>query len=118
MEATPKGHLLNERIENAIGRSFGNTSSSQFSDYSFYRERIWIDGRLKRRRCPKCRSRETQRSRRRGTFESVLMALLRLHPFRCRNCDWRFYGLYFELRSLRAQIPAFRGPQIRRGKTR
>jgi hypothetical protein len=119
MEATTEGQSLDDRIGNtapSVARSSGNGPSSLLSDDSLYGHRIWIDGRLKRRQCPKCGSRETQRSRRQGTFESVLMTLLLLRPFRCRNCDWRFFGLYFDFQAIRSPIPVSRARRVRLGQ--
>jgi hypothetical protein len=45
-----------------------------------------------KRNCPHCRSNETSQSHRRGTVERYLLALIGIHPFRCPNCDVRFYA--------------------------
>jgi hypothetical protein len=45
-----------------------------------------------KRNCPHCKSVETSRSRRRGTVERYLLAVLGVPPFRCLNCDVRFYA--------------------------
>ena len=42
--------------------------------------------------CPQCRSIETSRSHRRGTVERYLLAVIGVRPFRCLNCDARFYS--------------------------
>jgi predicted Zn-ribbon and HTH transcriptional regulator len=41
--------------------------------------------------CPRCQSHRIHRSRRRGIFESRLLALLFIRPFRCLACDHRFF---------------------------
>jgi hypothetical protein len=46
----------------------------------------------KKRNCPFCRSIETFRSHRRGTVERYLLAVVSVRPFRCLNCDARFYA--------------------------
>ena len=44
-----------------------------------------------KRDCPHCRSVETSRSHRRGTIERYLLRVVGIRPFRCLNCDVRFY---------------------------
>lgn len=39
--------------------------------------------------CPKCRSQDVRRSRRRGAVDRVL-GLAAIYPFRCQRCDRRF----------------------------
>jgi hypothetical protein len=53
--------------------------------------RIGIDMSTKLN-CPQCRSIETSRSHRRGTVERYLLAVIGVRPFRCLNCDARFYS--------------------------
>src|ERR1700690_4333466 len=43
--------------------------------------------------CPICRSKDVRRSKRRGMLESTILNLIPLRPFRCMDCDYRFYGL-------------------------
>jgi len=45
------------------------------------------------RSCPNCGSSEIFRSHRRGAVERYLLRAIRVRPFRCVNCDARFYGL-------------------------
>ena len=71
----------------------------------------WVRSRAKPHDCPRCQSTATQRSRRRGVFELTLLGLLPVRPFRCRDCDRRFYGLLLNLPSVRSQIPVARGPK-------
>jgi len=40
--------------------------------------------------CPDCQSDEIRRSKTRGTVESLLV-LLRIRPYRCEECDYRFF---------------------------
>ena len=47
--------------------------------------------------CPRCRSQQVYRSKRRGTFERRVLPLAFLRPFRCEGCGQRF------LRSLLTQ---------------
>jgi hypothetical protein len=42
--------------------------------------------------CPDCGSLLIHRSRKRGIFEYVLSAIIFVHPFRCKECDTRFFG--------------------------
>jgi hypothetical protein len=44
-----------------------------------------------KRSCPHCRSVETFRSHRRGTVERFLLRVVGVRPFRCLNCDVRYY---------------------------
>jgi predicted Zn-ribbon and HTH transcriptional regulator len=41
-------------------------------------------------RCPNCQSERTRRSKTRGFFEAFL-AKLTIKPFRCHDCDSRFF---------------------------
>jgi hypothetical protein len=41
--------------------------------------------------CPHCHSRQVRNSRTKGMLESVLLALVFLRPFRCEDCDLRFF---------------------------
>lgn len=45
-----------------------------------------------KRSCPHCRSLETSRSRRHGSAERYLLSLIGVLPYRCLNCDARFYA--------------------------
>ncbi len=45
------------------------------------------------RLCPHCGSPEISRSHRRGTVEKYLLRAVGVRPFRCANCDARFYRL-------------------------
>jgi DNA-directed RNA polymerase subunit RPC12/RpoP len=42
--------------------------------------------------CPHCQSKATRRSKRRGTFELTVLSLIPMRPFRCEDCDRRFYA--------------------------
>jgi transcriptional regulator NrdR family protein len=44
------------------------------------------------RNCPNCKSPETSRSHRRGAIERYLLKTIGVRPFRCLNCDARFYA--------------------------
>jgi transposase-like protein len=48
--------------------------------------------------CPRCGSNLVRRSRRRGMFERIMCALGLISPFRCEDCDYR----YFRFRSSQA----------------
>lgn len=43
--------------------------------------------------CPHCNSKYIHRSKRRGIFELSVLALVPIKPFRCEECDRRFYSL-------------------------
>ncbi len=114
MSATRGGQELNDQAASThlpLPRSSSaGIQPSTISADSDYGQRMWIKTRVKPHLCPKCQSRATQRSKRRGTFELALLGLLPVRPFRCRDCDWRFYGLLFHLRSTRSKIPVARQP--------
>jgi hypothetical protein len=56
-------------------------------------------------RCPHCHSRRVHRSRFKGTLEAILLAVVFLRPFRCEECDLRFFRWSTEKRS-RTHRPA------------
>jgi hypothetical protein len=41
--------------------------------------------------CPNCGSLLIHRSRKKGIFEYVLSGIIFVHPFRCDECDSRFF---------------------------
>ena len=41
--------------------------------------------------CPHCNSKAIHRSKRRGIFELSVLSLMPIRPFRCEECDRRFY---------------------------
>jgi hypothetical protein len=43
--------------------------------------------------CPHCHSKTIRRSKRRGLFELSLLSVIPVRPFRCDDCDRRFYAL-------------------------
>jgi hypothetical protein len=43
--------------------------------------------------CPRCHSKVIRRSKRRGLFELSLLSVIPVRPFRCDDCDCRFYAL-------------------------
>jgi hypothetical protein len=47
---------------------------------------------LNNRSCPRCRSLETSRSHRHGRVERYLLRVIGVLPFRCLDCDARFYA--------------------------
>jgi uncharacterized protein with PIN domain len=44
-----------------------------------------------RTRCPHCSSRSVRRSRRRGKIERIVSAVFRVSPYRCEECDYRYF---------------------------
>ena len=53
--------------------------------------------------CPHCQSKALRRSKRRGLFESIVLSLTPLRPFRCKECDHRFYGLTSQSDSIQSK---------------
>jgi predicted Zn-ribbon and HTH transcriptional regulator len=49
-------------------------------------------------RCPWCQSERTRRSKTRGFFEAFL-SKLSVKPFRCHDCDCRFFHTQFNHKS-------------------
>jgi len=47
--------------------------------------------------CRSCGSKSVSRSKRRGIVERVLFRLLPIRPYRCNDCDSRFYGYHKKL---------------------
>jgi hypothetical protein len=45
-----------------------------------------------KRPCPRCGGSEVFRSHRRGPTERYLLRAVGVRPFRCVNCNARFYG--------------------------
>jgi hypothetical protein len=45
-----------------------------------------------KRPCPHCRSTETSRSHRHGGVERYLLRVVGVLPYRCLECDARFYA--------------------------
>jgi hypothetical protein len=43
--------------------------------------------------CPSCRGNIIRRSRRKGVFEKTLLKALGVHPYRCKECDERYFGV-------------------------
>ena len=43
------------------------------------------------KKCPRCSSRLVHKSRRRGLAEKVAYALLQISPYRCGECDHRYF---------------------------
>ena len=50
------------------------------------------------RRCPSCGCGEVRRSAKKNLFEVALLPFLLARPFRCKNCNYRFYGSVFRKR--------------------
>src|ERR1035438_7300739 len=48
-----------------------------------------------KRYCPECRSRDVRRSVRWGLYETCVLPLILMRPYRCQKCDNRFFGLVF-----------------------
>jgi len=48
---------------------------------------------VRRLECPECGGGVMHRSRRRGVLEKVLCGALPIHPYRCNDCDYRFFRL-------------------------
>jgi len=58
--------------------------------------------------CPRCRSYDVHRSRRRGFVERYLLPLILKRPYRCDGCNSRYYGYAFSqpLSPSRPRVPA------------
>ncbi len=58
-------------------------------------ERTGICLHLSVRTCPFCESTRMSRSARKGFFERVVIAFFLLRPYRCVECDGRYYSFTF-----------------------
>jgi hypothetical protein len=47
---------------------------------------------LNKRPCPHCRTTETSGSHRHGVVERYLLSIIGVLPYRCLDCDARFYA--------------------------
>jgi hypothetical protein len=52
--------------------------------------------------CPHCKSKYIHRSKRRGIFELSVLTLVPIRPFRCEDCDRRFYWFASDTNSVQA----------------
>jgi hypothetical protein len=52
--------------------------------------RLGFHGRS--RQCPSCKSEKIRRSRRKGAFEKALSRVIFLYPYRCKECDERYFS--------------------------
>jgi hypothetical protein len=43
--------------------------------------------------CPQCSSHSVRQSRRRGVVERIVCAVLQVLPYRCNDCDHRYFRL-------------------------
>ncbi len=50
------------------------------------------------RHCPLCGSETVLRSHRRGLLEFLILPILMLRPYRCRQCSARHFGFIFRRR--------------------
>jgi transposase-like protein len=49
--------------------------------------------------CPSCHSQELHRSRAQGFYERFVLRVLRKYPYRCDECDFRFFAKRPKVRS-------------------
>jgi hypothetical protein len=92
LRRSPSAANIRSRTENALPETPGGDFASVLGSTtpaSVRRQGIHM---TMKRDCPQCRSIETSRSRRRGTVERYLLTVIGLRPFRCLNCDARFYA--------------------------
>jgi hypothetical protein len=43
--------------------------------------------------CPSCSSSKVRRSRRKGVFEKGFLKIFAVYPYRCEECDERYYRI-------------------------
>ena len=113
MDATRSRDELTHRSMNThvpAPRSTGGQALAASVDYP-PGQRVWVRLGDSPRLCPRCRSAATQRSRRRGVLEALL-TFVPVRPFRCMDCDRRFYGSLFKFHSVGTQSPVTRGPRV------
>lgn len=106
MNATRSSHELNDQSANRRLPALRSSSVSQSPAGSVdgaYRHGVWLRPGVRPRFCPKCGSAATLRSNRHGALD--MLVLLPVRPFRCMDCNWRFYGLTVNLLSIRSWLP-------------
>ncbi len=54
-----------------------------------------------KRHCPGCQSRDVRRSVRWGLYETCILPIILMRPYRCHRCDSRFFGFIFAGREKR-----------------
>jgi transposase-like protein len=54
--------------------------------------------------CPSCSSHNVRRSHRKGFVERLLLRMILLRPFRCKNCGLRYYGYALSERDRHPQL--------------
>ena len=55
--------------------------------------------------CPRCGGTNVRRSHRKGLFERAILSLLHLRPYRCEECDKRFFGGQVSVATQRSPAP-------------
>lgn len=58
--------------------------------------------------CPHCHSKAIRRSMRRGMIESAILRLIPVRPFRCKDCDRRFYSRTSQMNAIHGKSVASR----------
>jgi uncharacterized protein YlaI len=58
--------------------------------------------------CPHCHSKAVRRSMRRGMIESAILRLIPVRPFRCKDCDHRFYSRTSQMNAIHGKSVASR----------
>ena len=58
--------------------------------------------------CPHCQSKAIRRSMRKGMLESTILRLIPVRPFRCKDCDHRFYSRTSQTNTLHSKSMAAR----------
>ena len=58
--------------------------------------------------CPHCQSKAIRRSMRRGMLETAILRLIPVRPFRCKDCDHRFYSRPSQANSIQSKSVATR----------
>jgi hypothetical protein len=59
-----------------------------------------------KRICPGCGSGHISKSRLRGVVEQLVFRLVGVHPYRCSDCDKRFYGYSGKKVLLTGRVPS------------
>ncbi len=109
MDMTPSRHEPNTQSANMPSNAPRSSSLLNSSAGSAdHRQRVWLKLGARPHICPKCGSAATQRSQRHGILERITLGLLPVRPFRCMDCNKRFYGLLLNMHSSRSKIPSAR----------
>jgi YgiT-type zinc finger domain-containing protein len=54
---------------------------------------VWFGTATRLGQCPNCRGSKVHKSRRKNTFEKTALKMLFVNPYRCEECDERYFNI-------------------------